>query len=115
MKIKVVCIAEHDGLTQKEYALQDMQEKHPSLTGELNIVSYYGTYLRKFEQDIVGTNELIKEIPHFFTIDWEDESGKYLRSSTIEIVRTYDDIQHEYCIEITTKNSVYTLKVMRGN
>ena len=115
MKIKIVCIAEHDGITKKEYALQEMQEKHPSLTGELNIVSYYGTYLRKFEQDIVGTNELIKENPHFFTIDWDDESGKYLRSSTVESVRTYDDVQQEYCIEITTKNSVYTMKVMRGN
>ena len=49
MKIKIVCIAEHDGVTQKKDAMQDMQEKHPSLTGELNIVSYYGTYLRKFE------------------------------------------------------------------
>lgn len=115
MKIKIVCIAEHDGVTKKKDAMQDMQEKHLSLTGELNIVSYYGTYLRKFEQDIVGTNELIKENPHFFTIDWDDESGKHLRSSTVESVRTYDDVQQEYCIEITTKNSVYTLKVMRGN
>ena len=115
MKIKVVCITEHDGITKKEYALQEIVVKHPSLTGELSIVSINGAYLRKFEQDIAGTNELIKELPHFFTIDWADESGKHLRSSTVEIVRTYDDVQQEYCIEITTKNSVYTLKVMRGN
>ena len=87
LKLKVIMVANRDGNVKKEF-LRELQETHPDMNGECIINPTIGKRL---------------------LLDWEDDSGKILRTSKIvELVEKKD----KNALVIITENSIYDCEVI---
>lgn len=87
LKLKIIMVANRDGTVKEEF-LKELQGTHPGMTGECII------------NPTVGKGLLL---------DWEDDSGKILRTSKIaELVEKKDKKK----LVIVTENSIYDCEVI---
>lgn len=87
LKLKIIMVANRDGSVKEEF-LKELQETHPDMTGECILNPTIGKGL---------------------LLDWEDDSGKILRTSKIaELVEKKDKKK----LVIVTENSIYDCEVI---
>ena len=87
LKLKIVMVSNRDGSVKEEF-LKELQETHPDMTGECII------------NPTVGKGLLL---------DWEDDSGKILRTSKIaELIEK----KEKNALVIITENSIYDCEVI---
>ena len=87
LKLKIIMVANRDGTIKEEF-LKELQETHPDMTGECIINPTLGKGL---------------------LLDWDDDSGKILRTSKIvELVEKKD----KNALVIITENSIYDCEVI---
>ena len=87
LKLKIIMVANRDGSVKEEF-LKELQETHSDMTGECII------------NPIVGKGLLL---------DWDDDSGKILRTSKIVELAEKKD---ENALVIVTENSIYDCEVI---
>lgn len=87
LKLKIIMVANRDGSVKEDF-LKELQETHPGMTGECII-----------------NPTLSKRL----LLDWDDDSGKILRTSKIvELVEKKD----KNALVIITENSIYDCEVI---
>lgn len=87
LKLKIIMVSNRDGNVKEEF-LRELQETHPDMTGECIINPTIGKRL---------------------LLDWDDDSGKILRTSKIvELVEKKD----KNALVIITENSIYDCEVI---
>ena len=87
LKLKIVMVANRDGSVKEEF-LKELQETHPDMTGECIINPTIGKGL---------------------LLDWDDDSGKILRTSKIvELTES----KAENALVIITENSIYDCEMI---
>lgn len=87
LKLKVIMVANRDGSVKEEF-LKELQETHPDMTGECIINPTIGKGL---------------------LLDWDDDSGKILRTSKIvELTES----KAENALVIITENSIYDCEMI---
>lgn len=87
---KIISIKDKNGVEKTDF-YNELQAIHPNMSGE------------------ILCPEWIRVGGHFCLI-WDDDTGKMLRTSTIEKYIDSGDI-----IEVVTRNSIYTLKRENNN
>lgn len=87
LKLKIVMVANRDGSVKEEF-LKELQETHPDMTGECIINPTIGKGL---------------------LLDWDDDSGKILRTS--KIVELTEN-KAENALVIITENSIYDCEMI---
>lgn len=87
LKLKIVMVANRDGSVKEEF-LKELQETHPDMIGECII-----------------NPTICKGL----LLDWDDDSGKILRTSKIvELTENKD----KNTLVIVTENSIYDCEVI---
>lgn len=87
LKLKIVMVSNRNGSVKEEF-LKELQETHPDMTGECTVNPTIGKGL---------------------LLDWEDDSGKILRTSKIvELVEKKD----KNALVVITENSIYDCEVI---
>lgn len=87
LKLKIIMVSNQNGRIKEEF-LKELQETHPNMTGECIVNPTIGKGL---------------------LLDWDDDSGKILRTSKIvEIVEK----KNKNALVIITENSIYDCKVI---
>lgn len=87
LKLKIVMVSNRDGSVKEEF-LKELQETHSDTTGECIINPTIGKRL---------------------LLDWEDDSGKILRTS--EIVELTEN-KDKNTLVIVTENSIYDCEMI---
>lgn len=87
LKLKIVMVSNRDGSVKEEF-LKELQETHPDMTGECIINPTIGKGL---------------------LLDWDDDSGKILRTS--EIIELTEN-KYKNTLVIVTENSIYDCEVI---
>lgn len=87
LKLKIIMVANRDGSVKEEF-LKELQETHPDMTGECILNPTIGKGL---------------------LLDWDNDSGKILRTSKIvELVEKKD----KNALVIVTENSIYDCEMI---
>lgn len=87
LKLKIIMVSNQNGRIKEEF-LKELQETHPDMTGECIVNPTIGKRL---------------------LLDWEDDSGKILRTSEIiELTENKD----KNALVIITENSIYDCEVI---